>query len=255
MRYFIQLSYKGTAYHGWQVQKNARSVQELVNKALSTVLRSPIETLGCGRTDTGVHARQLFAHFDYEKEFSPDKVLIALNGLLPHDIAVQDIFEVADNAHARFDAIARTYEYHICFDKDPFLTNFAWHIHQRPAIDEMNRACSILIDHADFSCFSKSHTQVKTNICKISEAMWKMDDKELVFYITADRFLRNMVRAIVGTMLQIGKGELSSDQFVQILESKDRSMAGMSVPAEGLYLCKIEYPYELIQKQLKKNNL
>ena len=246
MRYFIQLSYKGTAYHGWQVQKNARSVQELVNKALSTVLRQPLETLGCGRTDTGVHARQLFAHFDYEKEFNTEKVLIALNGLLPHDIAVQHIFEVAETAHARFDATSRTYEYHICFDKDPFLTNFAWHIQQIPAIEQMNLACKILIDHADFSCFSKSHTQVKTNICKITDASWKMNDKELVFYITADRFLRNMVRAIVGTMLQIGKNELSLKQFVQIIESKDRSMAGMSVPAEGLYLCKIEYPYELI---------
>ena len=252
MRYFIQLSYKGTAYHGWQVQKNARSVQELVNKALSIVLRKPIETLGCGRTDTGVHARQFFAHFDYEKELNPEKVLIALNGLLPHDIAVQFIFEVAETAHARFDATSRTYEYHICFDKDPFLTNFAWHIHQIPAIEQMNLACKILIDHADFSCFSKSHTQVKTNICKITYALWKMNDKELVFYITADRFLRNMVRAIVGTMLQIGKNELSLKQFVQIIESKNRSMAGMSVPAEGLYLFKIEYPYELIQKQLLK---
>jgi len=252
LRYFIQLSYKGTAYHGWQVQKNARSVQELVNKALSTVLRAPIETLGCGRTDTGVHALQLFAHFDYEKKFRPDKILIALNGLLPHDIAVQHIFKVTETAHARFDAIARSYEYHICFIKDPFLTNFAWHIHHRPAIEPMNLACKILIDHADFSCFSKSHTQVKTNICKITEASWKMDQKELVFYITADRFLRNMVRAIVGTMMKIGKSELSLDQFVQILESKDRSMAGMSVPAEGLYLCKVEYPYELIQNELVK---
>ena len=248
MRYFIQLSYKGTAYHGWQVQKNARSVQELVNKALSIVLRQPLETLGCGRTDTGVHARQLFAHFDYEKEFNTEKVLIALNGLLPHDIAVQHIFEVAETAHARFDATSRTYEYHICFDKDPFLTNFAWHIQQIPAIEQMNLACKILIDHADFSCFSKSHTQVKTNICKITDASWKMNDKELVFYITADRFLRNMVRAIVGTMLQIGKNELSLNQFVKIIKSRDRSMAGMSVPAEGLYLCKIEYPYKLVKK-------
>lgn len=248
MRYFIQLSYNGTAYHGWQVQKNARSVQELVNKALSTVLREPLETLGCGRTDTGVHARQLFAHFDYEKEFNTEKVLIALNGLLPHDIAVQHIFEVAKTAHARFDATSRTYEYHICFDKDPFLNNFAWHIHQIPAIEQMNLACKVLIDHADFSCFSKSHTQVKTNICKITGASWKMNDKELVFTITADRFLRNMVRAIVGTMLQIGKNELSLNQFVKIIESRDRSMAGMSVPAEGLYLCKIEYPYKLVKK-------
>lgn len=245
MRYFIKLSYQGTAYHGWQVQKNAVSVQQLVNKALSTVLRIPIETLGCGRTDTGVHARQLFAHFDYAQSIDRARVVIAMNGLLPHDIAIQDIYEVSDTAHARFDAIARTYQYRICFSKDPFLNNFAWHIYHIPAIEQMNKACEILMTHADFSCFSKSHTQVKTNICKITAARWVMQNDELVFDITADRFLRNMVRAIVGTMLQIGRNELSLDQFVEILESKDRSMAGMSVPAEGLYLCKIEYPYEL----------
>lgn len=245
MRHFIKLSYKGTAYHGWQVQKNAGSVQDLVNKALTTILREPVETLGCGRTDTGVHARQLYAHFDTATAFDTDKLIISLNRLLPRDIAVQDIYRVHDTAHARFDAISRSYAYHISFQKDPFLTDFAWQIRVMPDYAVMNEACRILMEHADFSCFSKSHTQVKTNICKITRACWTEQSDQLVFEITADRFLRNMVRAIVGTMLQLGKNELSLEQFVAILESKDRSMAGMSVPAEGLYLCNIEYPYAL----------
>lgn len=245
MRFFAEVSFKGTAYHGWQVQKNALSVQELLNKALSTVFRESVETLGCGRTDTGVHARQLFAHFDTERPVT-EKTLIAVNCLLPKDIALRRIVEVSSTAHARFDAIARSYAYHLCFHKDPFLTDFAWFIHERPDTGLMNKACSILMKHADFSCFSKSHTQVKTNICHIMRAAWRDDGEQLIFEITADRFLRNMVRAIVGTMLQVGRHELSLDGFVKVLESKDRSMAGMSVPASGLYLCKVEYPSAML---------
>ncbi len=241
MRFFAEVSFRGTAYHGWQVQKNALSVQELVNRALSTVLREPIETLGCGRTDTGVHAKQLFAHFDTSNDVN-EKMLIAVNCLLPKDIAIRRVFEVPAATHARFDAISRSYAYHICFHKDPFLTGFAWFIHEMPDVSLMNQACAMLLEHADFSCFSKSHTQVKTNLCNIMKAGWRAAGEELIFEITADRFLRNMVRAIVGTMLQIGRHELSLDGFVHVLESKDRSMAGMSVPAEGLYLCKVGYP-------------
>lgn len=244
LRYFIELSFKGTAYHGWQIQKNAVSVQGLLNTALSTILREPVETVGCGRTDAGVHARQLYAHFDTSVVVDSGLAIIALNGMLPADIAIFGIYLVHDTAHARYDAISRSYDYHICFRKDPFHKGFAWRIFHIPDVERMNAACTILMAHSDFSCFSKSHTQVKTNLCKITRAVWYLSGRELIFEITADRFLRNMVRAIVGTMIQVGRGQLSLDEFVQVLESKDRSEAGMSVPADGLYLCKIGYPYK-----------
>jgi tRNA pseudouridine38-40 synthase len=264
-RYFIELCYDGTHYHGWQIQPNALSVQEVLNKSLSTILRQPIETVGCGRTDTGVHARQFFAHFDTEEFIADGSLLMAkaeyktnnepsttnnnklrsLNAILPKDIAVQRIFPVSGDAHARFDATLRTYEYHIHFDKDPFKIGYSWELRDRPNLNLMNQAARVIMEYTDFSCFSKSNTQVKTNICKISKAEWSANGNGLVFTISADRFLRNMVRAIVGTLLMVGKREIKPEAVRQIIESKNRSNAGTSVPACGLYLTEIKYPYHL----------
>lgn len=248
-RYFIGLSYDGTRYHGWQIQPNAVTVQEILNKALSTVLRQKIETTGCGRTDTGVHAKEFFAHFDAGELVSDgswfkenkENLLRSVNSILPHDIAIKKIFPVAANAHARFDAVSRSYEYHIHFDKDPFKNGYSWELRDRPDIDLMNDAAAIIMEHADFSCFSKSNTQVKTNICKISKAEWIAKDGGLVFHISADRFLRNMVRAIVGTLLLVGKKEIEPGNVRKIIESKNRSRAGVSVPACGLFLTEVKY--------------
>lgn len=241
-RYFIELSYKGTAYHGWQVQPNANTVQEQIDKALSTILREPIETLGCGRTDTGVHARQFFAHFDAQKDILPEKIQ-GFNAVLPYDIAIKHVFPVPADAHARFDALSRSYEYHIHFAKDPFLEHASWLMGQVPDIEAMNMAAAYLFDYIDFSCFSKSHTQVFTNNCRISRAEWVLKPDGMIFHITADRFLRNMVRAIVGTLLDIGFHKIKPEDIKAVIESKDRSSAGVSVPAHGLYLSRIDYPY------------
>ncbi|MDB5014594.1 MAG: truA [Daejeonella sp.] len=245
-RYFIELAYNGTVYHGWQIQKNAISVQEVLNKALSTVLRHEIETLGCGRTDTGVHATQLYAHFDstnLELCEIGSKFLTSVNALLPYDISVKRVIAVADTAHARFDAALRSYEYHIHFYKDPFKHNFSWLVLDTPDIFLMNEAAKVLFEYEDFSCFSKSNTQTFTNNCKIFKAEWKFEDNRLIFYISADRFLRNMVRAIVGTLLMVGKRQITVEDVRKIIESKSRSNAGTSVPACGLYLTKVKYPY------------
>jgi tRNA pseudouridine38-40 synthase len=245
-RYFIQLAYDGTKYHGWQVQQNAVSVQELLNKALSTLLRQPIETTGCGRTDTGVHAKEYFAHFDSNKsEIENSKFEISLNALLPHDIAIKNIIPVHPEAHARFDATLRSYEYHIHFEKDPFLNGYSWLLRDRPNVELMNQAAAIIIEYSDFSCFSKSNTQVKTNNCKIVKAVWEQTEKGIVFKISADRFLRNMVRAIVGTLMMVGRGEVPVEGIRDIIQSKNRSRAGTSVPACGLYLTEVKYPYPL----------
>jgi len=244
-RYFIELAYDGTNYHGWQVQQNAVSVQELLNKALSTLLRQPIETIGCGRTDTGVHAKEYFAHIDVttidHKPWAMDKR--GLNALLPQDIAIKNIIPVHSEAHARFDATLRSYEYHIHFEKDPFLNGYSWLLRDKPNVTLMNQAAAVMIEYIDFSCFSKSNTQVKTNNCKIAKAIWEQTGNGIVFKISADRFLRNMVRAIVGTLLMVGKGEMQPEEIRTIIESKNRSMAGMSVPACGLYLTEIRYNY------------
>jgi tRNA pseudouridine38-40 synthase len=243
-RYFIELAYDGTKYHGWQVQQNAVSVQELLNKALTTLLRQPIETIGCGRTDTGVHAKEYFAHFDGSKsEIENPKFEIGLNALLPHDIAIKRIIPVHADAHARFDATLRSYEYHIHFEKNPFLNGYSWLLRDRPNLELMNKAAVIIMEYIDFSCFSKSNTQVKTNNCKIAKAVWEQTNNGIIFKITADRFLRNMVRAIVGTLLLVGKGEMQPEEIRDIIESKNRSNAGMSVPACGLYLTEVKYSY------------
>jgi tRNA pseudouridine38-40 synthase len=247
-RYFIELSFDGTRYHGWQVQPNALSVQEVLNKSLSVILREQIETTGCGRTDTGVHAREFFAHFDAERLMVDgswfmdfNSLMRSINSILPVDIAVKNIFPVEAGAHARFDAVLRTYEYHIHFDKDPFKHGYSWQIRDKPDIFLMNKAADIIKEHTDFSCFSKSNTQVKTNICKITKAEWTLIDDGIVFHISADRFLRNMVRAIVGTLLMVGKHEIEPEDVRNIIESKNRSNAGTSVPACGLYLTEVKY--------------
>jgi tRNA pseudouridine38-40 synthase len=244
-RYFLELSFNGTSFHGWQIQPNAITVQELLNKALSTLLRQDIETVGCGRTDTGVHATQFFAHFDINSQLrNPNsEIRNSLNALLPYEIAVKRIIEVSSTAHARFDATKRSYTYHIHFNKDPFKHNLSWFLHEKPDIIQMNKAAAILMEYRDFSCFSKSNTQVFTNNCVISEAQWIEDGNGIVFHISADRFLRNMVRAIVGTLIQIGNGELNLEAIRSIIESKNRSNAGVSVPACGLYLTEVVYPY------------
>ncbi len=248
MRYFIEFSYKGTAYHGWQKQPNAISVQEKLQEALSLLLRQTIEVVGAGRTDAGVHASQMYAHFDLELDFDLEKITFRLNKLLPHDISVLRLFHVNHDAHARFHASSRSYEYHIYRGKSPFLKDLAWQ-HQLIGLDIslMNEAAAILLTYKDFQCFSRSKTDVKTYICDITKAYWEENDSNLVFKISADRFLRNMVRAIVGTLIEIGMGKLSISDFHQIIESKNRSNAGVSAPSEGLFLTKVIYP-ETIQK-------
>jgi tRNA pseudouridine38-40 synthase len=248
-RYFIELSYEGTNYHGWQIQKNAVSVQGILNQKLSIILREPIDTTGCGRTDTGVHAKEFFAHFDAEEFMvhsswfiDNDALTRSINAILPCDIAAKRIFPVAANANARFDATLRSYEYHIHFNKDPFKNGYSWELRDYPDLDLMNEAAKLMMEYTDFSCFSKSNTQVKTNICKITKAEWNVTDNGIVFQISADRFLRNMVRAIVGTLIMVCKKEIEPGAIRQIIESKNRSNAGTSVPACGLYLTKVEYP-------------
>lgn len=243
--YFIDLSYDGTNYHGWQTQPNAVAVQEVLDKALSTILREPIETLGCGRTDTGVHAKEFFAHFDLVDSSSMmdhGTFLRSINSVLPHDIAIKNIMPVHADAHARFDATLRSYQYHIHFDKDPFKHGYSWLLRDEPDRELMNQAAKIIMEYTDFSCFSKSNTQVKTNNCKISRADWVKTDGGIVFHISADRFLRNMVRAIVGTLIMVGKQEILPEAVRGIIESKNRSNAGASVPACGLYLTEVKYP-------------
>jgi len=255
LRYFIELAYKGTNYHGWQYQPGAVSVQETINKSLSILLKTNIDIVGAGRTDTGVHAKQMFAHFDSEVELKENQLIQKLNSFLPDDIAINGLIKVADDAHARFDATKRTYQYHIHTVKDVFEKEGSYFFQTPLDIKKMNAACKILFKHNDFECFSKVNTDVKTFNCVIFEANWKLkktrDNQDnngidkLVFTITADRFLRNMVRAIVGTMINIGTGKINIEDFERIIESKDRSQAGFSVPAHALYLTKIDYEYLL----------
>lgn len=241
LRYFIELSYKGTAYHGWQIQPDAISVQEVINTAISKILQENINVVGAGRTDAGVHAQQMFAHFDSERELNADFVY-KFNSLLPNDIVIHSLFEVDSDAHARFDAINRSYEYHIYLGRNAFLLDTSWQLYQ-PNLDVemMNQAASVLLEYTDFECFSKVKTDVKTFHCTVTEAEWKQDESKLVFHITANRFLRNMVRAVVGTLLEVGQGKKSVADFRKVIESKKRSEAGLSVPAQGLFLTKVTY--------------
>ena len=246
MRYYIQLSYDGTHYHGWQVQPNAVSVQELLNQSLQLILRDPeIHLVGQGRTDTGVHASFFVAHFDTAVEIKdPEKLCYRLNRFLPKDIAIQSVFPVPDTSHARFDAKSRTYQYFLSLEKDPFSVHHSWPYHRPLNVEAMNEAAAVLFDYIDFTSFSKLHTDVKTNNCKIKYARWKQEGSQLVFTIRADRFLRNMVRAIVGTLVEVGQGKLTLEGVRKIIEQKDRGKAGASVPAEGLFLVDVEYPEE-----------
>ena len=242
--YFIQLAYKGTNYHGWQIQPNAISVQEEIQKALHTAFRVPISIVGCGRTDTGVHATDFYAHFDYSEELEKSSFLNRINGILPHDIAIFDLIKVDDKAHTRFNATARTYHYFINKVKSPFYNDSSYFLRKKIDLDKMNEASKLLIRKADFGCFSKSNTQVNTNICDITNAKWSIEPNgQIKFEITANRFLRGMVRAIVGTLIWVGEGKMSLEQLEELIESKDRTKAGFSVPAKGLFLVKIDYPY------------
>lgn len=241
MRYFIEFSYNGKKYHGWQIQPKAISVQEKLNDALSTIFRKKIEVVGAGRTDTGVHASQMFAHFDVENEITGD-VVFKLNSILPDDIAIYQVFLVDDATHARFDAKSRTYQYKIWLGRNPFLLDFSWQIHSlKPDVSKMNEAAKLLMEYEDFQCFSKVKTNVHTYNCTIFEAFWVQNGNELIFTISANRFLRNMVRAIVGTLIDVGLDKISIDDFRKIIESKNRGNAGLSVPAKGLFLTNIKY--------------
>ena len=245
-RYFLHLAYNGADYHGWQSQPNAITVQETVEKALSKVLRRQVAIVGAGRTDTGVNARSMYAHFDVDNEIAdPQRLISALNSLVGRDIAIYGIRRVADDAHARFDAVARTYKYFVTTRKSPFDYRFAWNPPYRLDVDAMNAAAARLADYIDFTSFSKLHTDVATNNCRIYEARWTAEGDRLTFSIKADRFLRNMVRAIVGTLVDVGRGKTSVDEFCRIIERKDRCAAGASVPGNALFLWQVDYPYEV----------
>ncbi len=244
MRYFAQISYNGTNYHGWQVQPNANTVQAEVEKAFGIILKNPnFSCIGCGRTDTGVHASDFYLHFDHEESFDADKVVYKLNSLLPNDIAVYRIFSVDSEAHTRFDATSRTYQYHIHRFKNPFNKDQSTYHTRDLDVGAINKACKILFEYEDFTSFSKLHTDAKTNLCEIKEAHWEQNGMEHVFTISANRFLRNMVRAVVGTLLEVGEGKLTIEGFRKVIEDKSRGAAGKSVPAKGLFLTKVEYPY------------
>ena len=244
MRFFITITYNGTRYCGWQRQPNGIAVQEELEKALSTILRTPIELTGAGRTDAGVHALNMIAHFDIADDTTVDsqRLINNLNSLLPYDIAVKNVERVTDDAHARFDALSRKYEYHIITHKNPFLKEQACRIHFPLNLELMNEAAKVLFEYEDFTSFSKLHTDVKTNNCTIMEAYWQQRGEELVFTLKANRFLRNMVRAIVGTLMEVGRERLTIEGFRQVIEAKNRCSAGHSVPACGLYFIQAEYP-------------
>ncbi|MGB1309114.1 MAG: tRNA pseudouridine(38-40) synthase TruA [Oceanihabitans sp.] len=249
MRYFIELSYNGKAYHGWQKQPNAISVQAVLEKALSTLLKEETAIVGAGRTDAGVHATQMFAHVDTIVVFNEQELIYKLNALLPKDIAVFNVFKVHADIHARFHAISRSYLYRIALHKNVFSYHQSYYIKPKLDMVKMQAAANILLQYKDFQCFSKSNTDVKTYNCDIKQVHLKMVNQELHFTITADRFLRNMVRAIVGTLVNIGLGKLEVNAMHKIIESKNRSEAGYSVPAHALYLTKVEYP-----ETIKLNN-
>lgn len=248
IRYFTELQYKGTNYAGWQIQPNAITVQEVIEKAFTTILREPISVLGCGRTDTGVHALYYVLHFDSEnaQKFADQNnsyltLVQRINRFLPADIAIISIKEIHSEFNARFDAVSRTYEYRFSKVKNPFSPQTSCFYPYPLKVELMQQAANLLFNYTDFTSFSKLHTQVKTNNCKILQAQWHETETDLVFTIRADRFLRNMVRAIVGTLLEVGREKLTVEAFIEIIESKNRSKAGMSAPAEGLFLTKVDY--------------
>lgn len=242
MRYFVTFSYDGTRYHGWQVQPNGISVQEVLQDALSTLLRTRIEVMGAGRTDAGVHARMMVAHFDTELPVDCRQLAYKLNRLLPQDVAVDKIEEVAPDLHARFSAVSRTYHYYVHQQKNPFLRAYSCELHYPLDFNKMNAAAEALMEYDDFGAFCKSHTDVKTTLCRVTEARWiQLGEGEWYFRITANRFLRNMVRAVVGTLVEVGRGRLSLDDFRRVVEGKRRTDAGESMPGNALFLEKIVY--------------
>ena len=246
-RYFIYMAYDGTRYHGWQIQPNGISVQQTLMEALATFMRQEVEVVGAGRTDAGVHARLMVAHFDWEHPLDTAAVAEKLNRILPPDISVYKVREVRADAHARFDATYRTYHYYVSTSKSPFSRFYSCRIlGESPDFEQMNKAAKTLFDYIDFTSFSKLHTDVKTNNCRIMQAYWKqLGENEWCFTIQADRFLRNMVRAIVGTLLEVGKGKLTVDGFRKVIEAKDRGCAGTSAPGHALFLEDVGYPEEL----------
>lgn len=242
MRYFITLSFDGTAYHGWQIQPHSVSVQEELQKALSTLLRMSVEVVGAGRTDTGVHARKMVSHFDINAELDCQQLVYKLNKLLPRDIAVQHVEQVSDDMHARFSAKSRTYHYYVHLGKNPFLRSYSWQLYGNPDFELMNKAALVLMEYMDFTSFSKVNTDTKTNDCTITEAHWdRVGEGQWRFTITANRFLRNMVRAIVGTLMEVGRGRMTIEQLRQVIEAKDRCRAGDSVPGNALFLVDVKY--------------
>ena len=242
MRYLIEFSYLGTAYHGWQIQPNANTVQAELQAALSTLHQAEVEVVGAGRTDTGVHAEQMYAHFDTLKVWDNRSFLHRINSILPHDIAVYNLYQVKADFHARFDATFRSYRYQISHCKNPFLTDRAFRFPFPLNVEKMNQAAELLLGEHDFSCFSKAHTQTFTNNCHLISAHWRKEKDLLLFEVTANRFLRNMVRAMVGTLLEVGEGKRAVESMPELIDSKNRSNAGTSAPAQGLYLTAVGYP-------------
>ena len=242
MRYFITFSYDGTAYHGWQIQPHSVTVQEELQKALSTLMRKPMEVVGAGRTDTGVHAHKMIAHFDHDEVLDCSQLVYKLNKLLPRDIAVQHVEPVADDMHARFSAKSRTYHYYVHLDKNPFLRSYSWQVYGNPDFELMNRAARVLMEYKDFTSFSKVNTDTKTNDCTITEARWdRVGEDQWRFTVTANRFLRNMVRAIVGSLKEVGRRRMTIEQLRSVIEAKDRCRAGDSVPGNALFLVEVLY--------------
>lgn len=245
-RYFIFLAYNGTNYCGWQNQPNGTAVQETIEKALATLMRTDVPIVGAGRTDAGVHARQMIAHFDSENRIDDlPQLTERLNRILPKDITIYKVIPVTPEAHARFDAVSRLYRYYVTTRKDPFMYPYKYKIHGTPDIEMMNRCAKVLFEYEDFTSFSKLHTDVKTNNCTIMEAEWTVQGDDYVFTVKANRFLRNMVRAIVGTLLDAGRGKTDEKGIRKIIEAKDRSAAGLSVPGNALFLEEIEYPQDI----------
>lgn len=251
MRYFIRFAYDGTAFHGSQRQPNGVTVQETLERAMAMIFREEIPLTFAGRTDAGVHAREMYAHMDIDEEAmrrEGERLVFRLNGILPDSIAIFDIYPVTDDAHARFSAVRRTYEYHVIDHKDPFLLPYATRLRQPLDYAAMNEAALLLIGKQDFASFCRTHTDVKTTICDLTHAQWKeLENGHAVFTISADRFLRNMVRAVVGTLFQVGQGKMTKEQFAQVIAQHNRCSAGDSAPAQGLYLTHIQYPQEIFK--------
>lgn len=249
MRYLLRLAYNGSEFHGWQVQPNAISVQEVIENSLSKMFGTKVGVVGCGRTDTGVHASDFYAHFDVAaQKYENTKLLYKLNSMLPSSVVIKEVYPVSEDFHARFSATARKYEYHISKNKDPFKINQTWCFSKNMNVQLMQEAGDLLLNYEDFTSFAKLHTDAKTNICNVMEFRVEDRNEELVIHIKANRFLRNMVRAIVGTIVEVGLGKISITEYKQIIEAEDRQRAAFSAPASGLYLCEIKYPLNILKE-------